>query len=130
MAIPAAWRQLNVKQRRVKRQTARMRAAGRSPGGPDPPQAAKGAGPRDVNDETMPGIRRTGRGSRVRYIDADGRAVKDSETLGRIRSLAIPPAWTNVWICPHANGHVQATGRDARGRKQYRYHARWREVRD
>jgi DNA topoisomerase-1 len=56
--------------------------------------------------------------------------VKDSETLGRIRSLAIPPAWTNVWICPHANGHLQATGRDARRRKQYRYHARWREVRD
>jgi DNA topoisomerase-1 len=56
--------------------------------------------------------------------------VRDRETLARIQSLAIPPAWTAVWICPHANGHVQATGRDARGRKQYRYHPRWREVRD
>src|SRR3954468_10504437 len=130
MAIPAAWRQLNVKQRQVKRQTARMRTAVRSRGRLDPLQSAEIAGLRYVNDETMRGIRRTGRGARVRYIDADGRAVKDAETLGRIRSLAIPPAWTNVWICPHANGHVQATGRDARGRKQYRYHARWREVRD
>src|SRR3954469_8571579 len=130
MAIPAAWRQLNVKQRQGKRQTARMRTAVRSRGRLDPLQSAKVAGLRYVNDETMPGIRRTGRGSHLRYIDADGRAVKDSEALGRIRSLAIPPAWTNVWICPYANGHVQATGRDARGRKQYRYHARWREVRD
>ena len=56
--------------------------------------------------------------------------VRDIDTLKRIRSLAIPPAWTNVWICLHSNGHLQATGRDARGRKQYRYHSRWREVRD
>src|SRR4029453_2892352 len=56
--------------------------------------------------------------------------VRDAETLARIRALAIPPAWTGVWISPEERGHVQATGRDARGRKQYRYHARWREVRD
>src|SRR3954467_8975000 len=130
MGIPVAWRQLNVKQRQVKRQTARMRTAVRGRGRLAPLQSAKIAGLRYVTNKTMPGIRRAGRGSHARYIDADGRAVKDSETLGRIRSLAIPPAWTNVWICPHANGHLQATGRDARGRKQYRYHARWREVRD
>jgi DNA topoisomerase-1 len=64
------------------------------------------------------------------YRGADGRVVKDRETLGRIKRLAIPPAWTAVWICPTANGHIQATGRDARGRKQYRYHADWSAVRD
>jgi len=61
---------------------------------------------------------------------ADGTTLTDEDTLERIRKLAIPPAWTDVWICPSAKGHLQATGRDARGRKQYRYHARWREVRD
>jgi DNA topoisomerase-1 len=76
------------------------------------------------------GIRRVGRRKRFRYIDAKGKAVRDRETLSRIRALAIPPAWTNVWICPDADGHIQATGRDAKGRKQYRYHAKWREVRD
>jgi DNA topoisomerase-1 len=66
----------------------------------------------------------------VRYVDTTGRPVSDRRILARIRSLAIPPAWTDVWICPDERGHVQATGRDARGRKQYRYHPRWREVRD
>src|SRR6185503_5830305 len=65
-----------------------------------------------------------------RYLGADGRPLKDPEHLDRIRRLAIPPAWTDVWICPLENGHIQATGRDARGRKQYRYHTRWREHRD
>ena len=60
----------------------------------------------------------------------DGRTVRDKQTLQRIKSLVIPPAWTDVWICPDPRGHLQAVGRDARGRKQYRYHARWREVRD
>jgi DNA topoisomerase I len=69
-------------------------------------------------------------GSAFRYHDADGAAVRDEATLKRIRSLAIPPAWEKVWICPRDDGHLQATGRDARGRKQYRYHPRWREVRD
>src|SRR4029079_11028500 len=64
------------------------------------------------------------------YRRPDGRTVTDAADLHRIRSLAIPPAWTDVWICPNALGHVQATGRDARGRKQYRYHPQWREVRD
>jgi DNA topoisomerase I len=69
-------------------------------------------------------------GNHFRYVDSSSRAVRDSETLQRIRSLVIPPAWENVWICPIPNGHLQATGRDARGRKQYRYHLRWREIRD
>ena len=64
------------------------------------------------------------------YRGPDGRVIRDGETLTRIRSLAVPPAWRNVWICPDPEGHVQATGRDARNRKQYRYHPRWREVRD
>src|SRR5262249_5883045 len=64
------------------------------------------------------------------YRRADGSPVKDASTLQRIRSLAIPPAWTDVWICAEPSGHIQAVGRDARGRKQYRYHPRWREARD
>jgi DNA topoisomerase-1 len=64
------------------------------------------------------------------YIDPDGRTIRDPEIIGRIKSLAIPPAWRHVWICPLANGHLQATGLDAKGRKQYRYHPRWRQVRD
>ena len=81
-------------------------------------------------DDSLPGIRRLGTGGGFRYVDAEGRAVRDEDTLVRIRSLAIPPAYEDVWICPLENGHLQATGRDARGRKQYRYHPRWRELRD
>jgi DNA topoisomerase-1 len=66
----------------------------------------------------------------MRYLNVDGRPIRDPATLARIKALAIPPAWTEVWICPWANGHIQATGRDARGRKQYRYHAKWRSQRD
>jgi DNA topoisomerase-1 len=95
----------------------------------DPLESAKAAGLRYVNDDE-PGLRRRKRGTGFAYTDPQGRAVKDAATLERIRKLAIPPAWTDVWICPRANGHLQATGRDARGRKQYRYHAGWREVRD
>jgi DNA topoisomerase-1 len=91
--------------------------------------AARAARLRHVNDDD-PGITRRRRGERFVYDGPDGRRVRDAETLVRIRALAIPPAWTDVWICPIPNGHIQATGRDARGRKQYRYHARWREVRD
>ena len=86
-------------------------------------------GLRYVNDAT-PGIRRRRAGKGFTYTDADGNRVDDPETLARIRMLAIPPAWTDVWICESSTGHLQATGRDARGRKQYRYHDRWREVRD
>ena len=77
-----------------------------------------------------PGLGRIRRGKAFRYVDHAGKAVRHVDTLSRIRALAIPPAWTNVWISPDANGHIQATGRDARGRKQYRYHAKWRTVRD
>ncbi|HWQ34679.1 MAG TPA: DNA topoisomerase IB [Blastocatellia bacterium] len=92
-------------------------------------EAARAAGLRYVSD-AGPGIRRRRTGKGFSYLGADGKPVRDSETLSRIRSLAIPPAWTQVWICPLTNGHLQATGRDTRGRKQYRYHARWRAVRD
>ena len=77
-----------------------------------------------------PGIRRVRSGKGFRYLLPNGAALKDAETLARIRHLAIPPAWKQVWICPDEDGHLQATGKDARGRTQYRYHSRWREVRD
>jgi DNA topoisomerase I len=80
--------------------------------------------------DTMPGIERVRRGASFAYRSSDGRWLSDEAELARIRKLAIPPAYTAVWICPLADGHLQATGRDARGRKQYRYHARWRELRD
>ncbi|HJR76455.1 MAG TPA: hypothetical protein VJ805_05750 [Nitrospiraceae bacterium] len=91
--------------------------------------SAKTAGLRYVND-TSPGIRRIAKGTGFSYIAPYGKAIRDTSTLRRIKSLAVPPAWTEVWICPDADGHLQATGRDAKGRKQYRYHGRWREVRD
>ncbi len=94
-----------------------------------PAEAAQAAALRHVSDE-QPGIRRRRSGKGFSYLGADGKTIRDAPTLARIRALAIPPAWTEVWICPLAHGHIQATGRDARGRKQYRYHARWREVRD
>lgn len=95
----------------------------------DPVESAREAGLRYVTD-TRPGISRRGAGRGFRYVDADGKPVRDKATLARIRSIVIPPAWKQVWICPLANGHLQATGRDAKGRKQSRYHPRWREVRD
>jgi len=94
-----------------------------------PRDAAEEAGLRYVSDEA-PGITRRRAGKGFSYRLPKGGAVKDAATLARIRSLAIPPAYTQVWICPHPDGHIQATGRDEKGRKQYRYHARWREVRD
>ena len=87
------------------------------------------AGLRYTNDD-QPGIRRKRSGRGFAYTDRDGVPIRDKGELGRIRRLAIPPAWTDVWISPSPIGHIQATGRDARGRKQYRYHERWREVRD
>src|SRR3954467_4837572 len=81
-------------------------------------------------DCSSAGIQRRGRGKGFEYIDQDGTRLTDEETLERIRSLAIPPAWEDVWICPFPMGHIQATGIDARGRKQYRYHDKWRERRD
>ena len=95
----------------------------------EPIESARAAGLRYTTD-TKPGLGRRRSGKGFRYVDAAGKAVRDAETLRRIRSLVVPPAWTDVWICPIADGHLQATGRDARGRKQYRYHPRWRSVRD
>lgn len=94
-----------------------------------PKVAAEAAGLHYVTDATA-GITRIGDGKHFRYKDADGKTIRQAEVLGRIRALAIPPAWRNVWICTRPDGHLQATGRDARGRKQYRYHSRWREARD
>jgi len=91
--------------------------------------SARAVGLRYVRDD-RPGIRRKRTRTSFRYVAPDGSPVRDDATLRRIRSLAIPPAWTDVWICPLANGHIQATGRDAKNRKQYRYHPRWRDVRD
>src|SRR5581483_1918751 len=95
----------------------------------DPVESSKQAGLRYVTD-ARPGITRKHWGKSFRYFHPDGSQVKDPAVLARIKSLVIPPAWTDVWICPSANGHLQATGRDARKRKQSRYHPRWREVRD
>jgi DNA topoisomerase-1 len=92
-------------------------------------QDAKAAGLRYVDDRS-PGIRRRRTHSGFTYTDAGGDPVRDEAEIARIKALAIPPAYEDVWICPHPRGHLQATGRDARGRKQYRYHRQWREVRD
>jgi DNA topoisomerase-1 len=81
-------------------------------------------------DDSTRGIRRQKRGQTFIYCGRNRRVIRSQPTLARISALVIPPAWTDVWICCNANGHLQATGRDARGRKQYRYHERWREVRD
>lgn len=95
----------------------------------DPVDEAKDAGLRYVTDQ-IPGIRRLARRGGFRYVSPAGTPVRDTPTLQRIAKLVIPPAYDDVWICPHPDGHLQATGRDARGRKQYRYHERWRKVRD
>ncbi|HEX2914197.1 MAG TPA: DNA topoisomerase IB [Chloroflexia bacterium] len=95
----------------------------------DPVESAKAAGLRYVTDD-RPGIRREREGEEFKYISPKGQIIDDPKILQRIKSLAIPPAYTDVWICPTPNGHLQATARDARGRKQYRYHPQWRKVRD
>ena len=95
----------------------------------DPQDAAEQAGLRYVTGEEQ-GIRRRKSGKGWAFVDPAGKALKDEKTLARIRKLAVPPAYTDVWICARANGHIQATGRDAKGRKQYRYHQKFREVRD
>ncbi len=87
------------------------------------------AGLRYVSDQE-PGLHRRRNGKGFTYLTPNGETCRDPATLKRIRALAIPPAWTDVWICPRANGHIQATGRDAKGRKQYRYHSNFREARD
>jgi DNA topoisomerase-1 len=94
----------------------------------EPEAAAQAAGLRYVTDRS-PGIRRRRAGRGFTYLDPQGRVLQNGD-LSRIRALAVPPGWTDVWICASPSGHIQATGRDARGRKQYRYHPRWREIRD
>jgi DNA topoisomerase-1 len=128
--LPGAWRRIEKHRRSARRASRRMRSIVRARVNLDPTESASAAGLRYVNPETTAGIRRLGSPKRFRYVDPRRRTVSNRAELQRIRSLVIPPAWTHVWICPNARGHVQATGRDARGRKQYRYHTRWREVRD
>ena len=95
----------------------------------DPVEVAEDAGLRYVSDD-QPGYTRKTKGDDFEYFDTEGKAIRDETRLLRIRRIAIPPAYKDVWICPSPNGHIQATARDARGRKQYRYHERWREARD
>ncbi len=95
----------------------------------DPAESARAAGLRYVADDG-PGMRRKKSGKGFSYLGLDGKVVQDKKTIERINALAIPPAYRDVWICPEENGHIQATGLDERGRKQYRYHPKWREVRD
>jgi DNA topoisomerase I len=95
----------------------------------DSAEAAEEAGLRYVSDR-QPGYSRKSKGGDFEYLDVEGKPIRDEQRLLRIKRLAIPPAWKDVWISPSPNGHIQATGRDARRRKQYRYHDRWREVRD
>src|SRR5487761_1154057 len=92
---------------------------------PEPLAAAKSAGLRYVHD-AAPGIRRVRSGTGFRYRGPDGKPIRDPEALRRIAALAVPPAWTEVWIAADPNAHLRATGRAARGHKQYRYHPRWR----
>jgi len=92
-------------------------------------EAAEEAGLRYVNDD-QPGFSRRRKSEEFEYLNQKGKPIRDEQRLLRIQRLAIPPAWGDVWICPSPNGHIQATGRDARRRKQYQYHGRWREIRD
>jgi DNA topoisomerase-1 len=129
--MPTAWRQLAARRAESTAVVRHLRTAVQAGAPVEPTASADVAGLRYVSDVKTPGIRRLGRPGQFRYVSPFNRtAIRNEAVLQRIRSLAIPPAWTDVWICPTATGHIQATGRDARGRKQYRYHARWREVRD
>jgi DNA topoisomerase I len=128
-ALPLAWRRLDAKERTKHRVIHHVRKKVRTNGDLPPTESAKVAGLRYVTDRGR-GIRRVGRPKRFRYLAADGRRLTNASDLARIKALAIAPAWTDVWICPDPRGHLQATGRDARGRKQYRYHPEWRVVRD
>jgi DNA topoisomerase I len=94
----------------------------------NPVKSAKAVGLRYVSD-ARPGIRRQARGQGFSYLGVDGQVIRDPAERQRIEALVIPPAWTDVWICPLPNGHLQATGRDEKGRKQYRYHPLWNEMR-
>lgn len=106
-----------------------VRALRKKPLPKDPVESAKAARCRYV-DDAGPGIRRLKAGKGWKYVTPENKVIRDRDVLARIKALVIPPAWTDVWICPDADGHIQATGRDLRKRKQYRYHARFREVRE
>ena len=106
-----------------------MRPLRKKPLPEDPIESAKAAHCRYV-DDSGPGIRRVKSGKGWRLVSPQGKPIRDRDVIARVKGLVIPPAWTDVWICPAADGHIQATGRDARGRKQYRYHPRFREVRE
>ena len=93
-------------------------------------RASRSGTPREPNLRVGRESTRRRSGTGFAYYDEKGRLIRDRQILKRIRSLAVPPAYRNVWICPDSNGHIQATGRDDKGRKQYRYHPRWSEVRD
>ena len=128
--LPGAWRELQAEERKRHAVRRKVRSLVRTNGALPPPDSARAAGLRYVNDQRAAGIRRVGAHTRFRYVDPQGRTIRNRVELQRLKSLAIPPAWTDVWICCDPRGHLQAVGRDARGRKQYRYHTRWREVRD
>src|SRR5688572_4823308 len=95
----------------------------------DPLHMKRSTGLRYVSDD-VPGISRKRRGNAFVYVDQRNKLIRKKDVLQRINSLVIPPAWENVWICSTEDGHIQAVGRDARGRKQYLYHAKWRDIRD
>jgi DNA topoisomerase-1 len=120
-SLPKSWRPRRLRPVRA--------FSGRAAVKPAPEVSARAAGLRYTSDD-KPGIQRRKSGTSFTYLTPEGRVLRDRAELHRIRSLVIPPAWTEVWICPDPRGHLQATGRDARGRKQYRYHPRWRVVRD
>src|SRR5436190_6565805 len=129
-ALPSSWSRISLDHKRsehalriVRRRVAKTPAL-------DAMASAKIADLRHVDDLTMPGIRRAGSAAHPYYVKPTGSRISSPAELARIRALVIPPAWTRVWICPDPNGHLQATGRDARGRKQYRYHRQWTAVRD
>jgi DNA topoisomerase-1 len=128
--LPGAWRKVETDARKRHAVTRTVRTLVRQKGALPPTDSAKVAGLRYVNDQRSPGIRRVGPPKHFRYVGVNGRPIRDAAELQRIKSLAVPPAWTDVWICADPRGHLQAVGRDARGRKQYRYHPQWREVRD
>jgi DNA topoisomerase-1 len=128
--LPETWKRLAQEQHRTLLAAERRRRTVAESGPLDPLASARAAGLRYVDTRLVPGIVRCGSPRQFKYRGANKRWLRNRDDLARIRALAIPPAWTDVWICPNPEGHVQATGRDARGRKQYRYHPRWRDVRD
>jgi DNA topoisomerase-1 len=129
-SLPSSWRHIARDERRITHALRLVRRRITKSPEIDPVTSASIAQLHHVDDRVLPGIRRVGSKTRVRYVEPNGRTISNGKVLQRIKSLAIPPAWTDVWICPDPDGHLQATGRDARGRKQYRYHPQWRAVRD